>query len=199
MERTRFPLLTYGPASSLLFAVGLHSGLTHLPALCAHTWRVRILAVQIADAAGVSQRVRRDVSFGALLHDLGKITVPQHIVQKPGPLTAAEWVVLRRHPARGADMLTRLAAPAGVVAAVRHHHERWDGSGYPDGARATAIPLAARMITLADAYDAMTHDRPYRRAMPHQAARAVIAAERGAMFDPALADIVLSVLARRAR
>ena len=197
MERPRHPLLAHdASALSWLYEIGLPSGIVHLSALSAHTWRVCVLAVQIAVAADVSHRVRRDVRGGALLHDIGKYAVPQHILQKPGPLTAPEWVVLRQHPAIGADVLARLRTPAGVVAAVRHHHERWDGGGYPDGLRGTAIPLAARIITLADAYDAMTHDRPYRAAMPGQAARAIVAAERGAMFDPSLADILLSVLGR---
>jgi putative nucleotidyltransferase with HDIG domain len=169
-------------------------GLATLPALCAHDWRVARLADRIAAAAAVAPELRRAVRLGALLHDLGKCALPQDLLAKPGPLTASEWALMREHPAQGADLLARLHAPARVVDAVRHHHERWDGRGYPDGLRGEGNRLPARIIALADAYDAMTSDRPYRSALPATAARAIIAAERGAMFDPALADVLLMLL-----
>lgn len=165
-----------------------------LPALCAHDWRVARLADRVAAAAAVSAELRRVVRLGALLHDLGKCALPRDLLAKPGPLTASEWALMREHPGLGAGLLAALHAPARVVDAVRHHHERWDGRGYPDRLRGEEIALPARIIALADTYDAMTSDRPYRAALPAATARAIIASERGAMFDPALADALLTLL-----
>jgi putative nucleotidyltransferase with HDIG domain len=168
-----------------------------LPALCAHDWRVCVLADRLAAASALSRSDRRVVRLGALLHDVGKCAIPHQILRKPGSLTEQEWVVMRRHPVIGAELLAQLHVSASVVASVRHHHERWDGSGYPDGLCGEAIPLPARVIALADVYDAMLSDRPYQAARPTATAQAVIAAERGTMFDPALADQLLSLVRSR--
>src|SRR6185436_7840859 len=128
-----------------------------------HTKGVLALALEIGEQLGLSAREQRDLEFGALLHDIGKLRVPDEILNKPGKLTPAEWAVIKRHPADGQEMLDRIGgvlADVGLI--VRGHHERWDGRGYPDGLVGEETPLAARIICACDAYSAMTTDRPYR-------------------------------------
>jgi HD-GYP domain-containing protein (c-di-GMP phosphodiesterase class II) len=152
------------------------------------------LALEVADALRVGDDVRRDVELGALLHDLGKIAVPKSIVRKPGPLTSGEWHVMRRHTIQGERMLVRDESLAHIGVIVRASHERWDGHGYPDGLAGEAIPLAARIISACDALDAMTSDRPYRRAMSLLAARSELSRCSGTQFDPLVVAALLSVL-----
>ena len=132
-----------------------------------------------------------DLAFlrrGALLHDIGKIGVPDNILRKPAPLSDAEWQVMKRHPEFGARIVARIPFLQEVTQIVRHHHERWDGKGYPDGLAGDAIPIGARIFAVADSFDAMTSDRPYRRAMPIVEACAEIVRCRGTQFDPAVVD-----------
>ena len=134
---------------------------------------------------------------GALLHDIGKIGVPDEVLRKPAALSEAEWVLMRKHPEHGARIISRIPFLEDVARIVRHHHERWDGKGYPDGLAGEAIPLGARVFAVGDSFDAMTSDRPYRRAMSVVAARREVARCRGTQFDPDVVDAFLRVEARR--
>jgi putative nucleotidyltransferase with HDIG domain len=163
-----------------------------------HSHGVVALALAVGDALGLEGRDRRNLEFGALLHDVGKIRVADEIINKPGKLTDAEWTLIRRHPVEGQEMLERVGgvlAEVGVI--VRHHHERWDGGGYPDGIAGHAIPLAARIISTCDAYSAMTTNRPYRSAMPVADAIAELQRCSGAQFDPAVVAAMARIVARR--
>ena len=125
---------------------------------------------------------------GALLHDIGKIGVPDNVLRKPAALSDAEWVVMKRHPEHGARIIAKIPFLEDVSRIVRHHHERWDGKGYPDGLAGEQIPLGARVFAVADSFDAMTSDRPYRRAMSVADARNEVARCGGTQFDPQVAD-----------
>jgi HD-GYP domain-containing protein (c-di-GMP phosphodiesterase class II) len=127
-----------------------------------------------------------------VLHDVGKIGVPDAILVKVGPLDPDEWRAMRAHPEIGRRVLEGVAFLAPAVAAVAHHHERWDGKGYPDGLAAGAIPLAGRVVAVADAYDAMATDRPCRTGLPVEVARAEIERGRGSQFDPDAAEAFLA-------
>jgi putative two-component system response regulator len=147
----------------------------------------------------LSERNVALISKSAPLHDIGKVGIPDRILLKPGRLTPAEWEVMKTHAALGADAIGRAVAdlqqPAGFLTyamqIARHHHERWDGSGYPDGLAGTAIPLAARLMAIADVFDALISQRAYKGAMPPAQAREIMAAERGKHFDPDLLDVFL--------
>ena len=130
---------------------------------------------------------------GILLHDIGKIFTPKEILYKPGPLTDEERVIMRRHPVDGAEVLERIAGLKAMAENVRHHHERYDGTGYPDGLKGTAIPLGARIAAVVDAFDAMISDRPYRNAMPIEEAIEELRRNRGTQFDPQVADTFLAL------
>jgi putative nucleotidyltransferase with HDIG domain len=153
-----------------------------------HSAGVVGLARAVAVELGLdSARRFHDVEMAALLHDIGKIHVQNEILNKPGALTPDEWAVMRRHAEVGAEMLERVGgALAAVAPSVRHHHERWDGSGYPSGLAGEEIPLVARIIAVCDAYNAMTTDRPYRRALGRAAALAELDRCAGGQFDPAV-------------
>ena len=157
-----------------------------------HTKDVVELTLQVAHALGVDDETRRGAEFGALLHDVGKIHIPNAIINKPGPLDDDEWVVMKTHTVEGQRMLERVGgvlARVGVV--VRASHERWDGGGYPDGLAGEAIPLAARIVSACDAYNAMTTDRSYRRALPVADAIAELERCAGSQFDP---DVVAALV-----
>jgi HD-GYP domain-containing protein (c-di-GMP phosphodiesterase class II) len=162
-----------------------------------HSHGVVALALEVGDALGLDGRDRRNLEFGALLHDVGKIRVSDEIINKPGKLTDAEWALIKRHPADGQEMLERVGgvlAEVGVI--VRHHHERWDGGGYPDGIAGETIPLAARIICACDAYSAMTTNRSYRPAMPVADALAELRRCSGVQFDPDVVHALLTIVAR---
>jgi putative nucleotidyltransferase with HDIG domain len=163
----------------------------------AHSQGVVSLSVAIADELGLGEDQRRLVEFGALLHDVGKIGVPKEIVNKPGPLSDDEWDVMRRHTITGQRMLDRVGgALQDVGHVVRASHERWDGSGYPDGLAGEEIPLAARIVCAADAFSAMTTDRPYRAARDRDYAIGELRAQAGLQFDPAVATATITVIER---
>ncbi len=143
------------------------------------------LALGVARELGLDVEQQRMVEFGALLHDIGKIAVPKEIVNKPGKLDPDEWEIIKTHTVEGQRMLERVGGFMGNVGRiVRCHHERWDGGGYPDGLRGLEIPLEARIISCCDAFNAMTTDRPYRRAMPSRVALAELDQHSGSQFDP---------------
>ena len=139
----------------------------------------------------------RDRRYGAIFHDIGKIAIPDAILNKAGALTAAEFEQIKAHPIVGEQILAPVPFLADVRRIVRHDHERWDGTGYPDGLRGPQIPLGARIVLVVDAYHAMISDRPYREAMPEAEACDELRAHAGSQFDPAVVDALLAVLARR--
>jgi putative nucleotidyltransferase with HDIG domain len=149
-----------------------------------HTERVADIAVELAAELGLGRDELAAVRVGAVIHDIGKIGIPDRVLLKPGALEAAERDEIERHPEISSYILAELELPDAVTQICRSHHERYDGAGYPDGLAGEEIPLAARILTVADALDAMTSDRPYRRAMPSAAALAEIDAQSGSQFCP---------------
>jgi HD-GYP domain-containing protein (c-di-GMP phosphodiesterase class II) len=139
----------------------------------------------------------RNVELGAVLHDIGKVRVPEAILNKPGPLDDEEWAVMRTHPEVGERILEPIRSLRGILPIVRHHHERWDGAGYPDRLAGRAIPLGARVVAVCDAYRAMTEDRPYRLAMDETEARRELETGSGVQFDPDCVAALLRALDRR--
>jgi ribonuclease P protein subunit RPR2 len=131
---------------------------------------------------------RPEVAYGFFLHDIGKVGIPESILCKAGPLTELEWIVMRSHPNQGARIMEPIPFMGEAVEIVRSHHERFDGGGYPRGLRGNEIPLSARIFAIADSFDAMTSDRPYRSALPAEAAVAEIRAGSGTQFDPRCAE-----------
>ena len=161
-----------------------------------HCQRLANLAARLGTQAGLEASDLEAIAYGALLHDVGKIGVPESILSKPGPLNATEWEVMRSHPEIGERICEPLTSAAAFGPIVRHHHERWDGRGYPDGLKGEAIPLGARIVALVDAFDAMTHDRPYRRAQSVDHAVSELWRELGTQFDRALVPLFVLELER---
>jgi putative two-component system response regulator len=160
-----------------------------------HLRRVADRSVEIARRMGMSPRDVEGVRLGGLLHDVGKIAVPDRLLLKPGPLSEDEFAQIRMHPETGAEIVRPLTAFDGPEPAVLHHHERFDGNGYPGKLMGEAIPLAARIVAVADGFDAMTTDRPYRAAMAPVMAFDRLEQGRGSQWDPAVVDIFLDVYA----
>jgi response regulator RpfG family c-di-GMP phosphodiesterase len=158
-----------------------------------HSWRVHGYSLALARAHGVPDEDLRDIEYGVLLHDIGKIGIPDAILLKPGPLTPDEWKIMRRHPGIGRRLIEKIPFLQGAVPIVFHHHERWDGAGYPLGLRGEAIPLGARIFAVADALDAMTFDRPYSRAVSFETATQEIQRCAGTHFDPAVVVTFLTI------
>ena len=159
-----------------------------------HARLVDALSGEIAEALGLPALSRRTLRVGALLHDVGKAKVPPRILAKPGPLTAGEWRVIRRHPADGVRLLSPIVPDPAGLAIVYAHHERWDGGGYPSRLAGDAIPLGARIVAVADAFYAMTEARPYRRPLAGAEALGELRANAGLQFDPACVDAACFVL-----
>ena len=162
-----------------------------------HSTKVADLAVEVGRALRLPVEVIDEIRVGARLHDLGKIGVPDAILMKPGPLSLDEQAVMRRHAEAGFSILQQAPVSNYVRQAVRHTHERWDGKGYPDGLGGDAIPLLARIVGVADAYEAMTSDRPYRKGMSSQTALKRLRADAGSHFDPAIVDVFVTLVERR--
>jgi putative nucleotidyltransferase with HDIG domain len=161
-----------------------------------HSQGVVGLALAVADALGLDAERRRNLEFGAMLHDVGKITIPKEIINKPGKLDPHEWEIIKTHPAEGQRMLEQVGGFMREVGEiVRAHHERWDGGGYPDGVAGEALPLEARIITCCDSWSAMRTDRPYRGAMSYAAAAEQMILNAGSQFDPAVVQVMLPVVA----
>ena len=156
------------------------------PTTRGHAARVTALADAVARRLGWHEERIATLRIGGTLHDVGKVAVPIAVLLKRGPLTEAEREQIRAHPAAGARVVASIEAARCALPLVLHHHERWDGGGYPRGLRGEAIPEEARLLALADAYDAMTTDRPYRRAMPSALALAELERCAGTQFDPEL-------------
>ncbi len=159
-----------------------------------HCDRVAKYALLLAKALGVSGEMQKGILHGSWLHDCGKIGVPESILNSPELLTENEWLTIKQHPVWGADVARQAELSPVVVNIIQFHHERWDGAGYPTGVAGRDIPLEARIVTIADVYDAMTTDRPYRKAITHKRARLIMRELAGNMFDPELCEIFISLL-----
>lgn len=157
----------------------------------AHVERVARSARALAEAAGLEAAETEVVYFGGIVHDIGKVGVPDAVLLKPGPLTGVETEVMRRHVIIGVEIALKLKSAKGLVPIIRHHHERFDGAGYPDSLAGPAIPPAAMIVSICDAYDAMTSDRPYRPAMRSDQAVAELRNGSGSQWDPRLVDLFL--------
>jgi putative nucleotidyltransferase with HDIG domain len=154
-----------------------------------HIRRVQQVALALARELGVKDESQlQALEAAALLHDTGKLVVPEHILNKPGKLTRAEFEKMKQHAPVGAEILSSIKFPYPVVPIVRHHHENWDGTGYPDGLRGTEIPLGARILAVVDCYDALTSDRPYRPRMSDSDALSILLQRRAVMYDPLVVD-----------
>jgi response regulator RpfG family c-di-GMP phosphodiesterase len=158
-----------------------------------HSRRVHGYALATARVHGVPEDDLEDLAHGVLLHDIGKIGIPDAILLKPGKLTPDEWKIMRKHPEIGRRLIEKVPFLQGAIPIVYCHHERWDGTGYPQGLRGAEIPLGARIFAVVDAFDAMTADRPYSKAIPFDAARAEIVRCAGTHFDPAVVSSFLRV------
>ena len=151
-------------------------------------------AVAVARHLGLDDDAVAEVEQVALLHDIGKLAVPDTILRKPGPLDEEEWAIMRTHPISSDELIRNVPGLAHLAPAIRAEHERWDGGGYPDGLAGERIPLSSRITLVCDAYHAMTSDRPYRRALPETEARAQIRAGAGSQFCPTAAAALLEIL-----
>jgi len=169
---------------TLAMAVDAKDQITH-----GHIRRVQIYATELAKHLGVADEQQlKAIAAAALLHDMGKLAIPEHILNKPGKLTPGEFETMKRHSDIGADLLSSIPFPYPVVPIVRHHHENWDGTGYPNGISGTDIPFGARILSVVDCFDALTSDRPYRPRLSDNAAFGILRERRGAMYDPLVVD-----------
>jgi HD-GYP domain-containing protein (c-di-GMP phosphodiesterase class II) len=162
-----------------------------------HSTRVSRLSRQMALRLGLPRESRETIVQAALVHDLGKIGVPEEVLVKRGPLTDEEWRLMRRHPLTGAQIVAPLEFFADGAIIVRHHHERLDGSGYPDGLAGEMIPLGARIVAVADVYDALTSERPYRAALSHREAIDVLQREQGRTLDARLVSLFVDLVGEK--
>jgi len=164
-----------------------------------HTERVASYALALANRLGLPDEDLRRIIFSSLLHDIGKMGVLDNIINKPGPLTPEEWELMKAHPVVGAQIVENMEFLPGVVEIVRHHHESYDGKGYPDGIAGTNIPYGARIVTVADSFDAMTTDRPYRKALTHDEAVKRLIEGAGRQFDADMVKVFVAYVNERQR
>ena len=174
---------------TLAMAIDAKDQVTH-----GHIRRVQIYARGLAAAVGMkSDNEIKAIEAAALLHDMGKLAIPEHILNKPGKLTPAEFEKMKRHAPIGAEILSVIDFPYPVVPIVRHHHEQWDGGGYPDGVKGRDIPLGARVLSVVDCFDALTSDRPYRPKLPDSEALAILTERAGRMYDPDVVETFIRI------
>jgi HD-GYP domain-containing protein (c-di-GMP phosphodiesterase class II) len=159
-----------------------------------HAQRVTEMTVRLAEVLGLTEQQIVHIRRGAILHDIGKMAIPDAILFKPGPLDPQEWMIMRLHTTIAVDLLGPIQYLAPALEIPKYHHEKWDGTGYPFGLKGEYIPLAARLFTVVDVYDALTSDRPYRGAWPHEKAVEYLRAESGRHFDPKVVKIFLKML-----
>ena len=159
-----------------------------------HCERVARYALLLADAMDLSDDMKKNIKYGSWLHDCGKIGVPEMILNKPGALDAEQFDIIKKHPGWGADVARTALLPESVMNIALYHHERFDSKGYPNGLKGANIPLEARIVSIADAFDAMTSDRPYREKLPAKEAMYVLKEGESASFDPDLVDMFISLL-----
>jgi diguanylate cyclase (GGDEF)-like protein/putative nucleotidyltransferase with HDIG domain len=155
-----------------------------------HLRRVQVYAVEIAKDLGLDESQLNAIRAASMLHDIGKLAVPENILSKPGRLTPEEFEKMKIHPIVGSEILARVQFPYPVVPIVRSHHEKWDGSGYPDGLKREAIPIGARILSAVDNFDALASERPYRRAMTTEEAMNTLTAQKGTSFDPRVVEVM---------
>jgi putative nucleotidyltransferase with HDIG domain len=177
---------------SLASAIDAKDPCTH-----GHSQRVAELSVEIGQDLGVDEAMQKSLAYGGLLHDVGKIGIPESILNKAGRLAEDEMAQMRAHPVIGAEILRGVEFLRAAAPAVRNHHERWDGSGYPDHLAGEAIPLVARIVNAADTFDACTTARPYQRSLSVEDGIEVVVSLRGAQIDPTVCDALVRVLRRR--
>jgi putative nucleotidyltransferase with HDIG domain len=174
---------------TLAMAIDAKDQITH-----GHIRRVQSYAVGLARHLGVTdEKLVKAIEAAALLHDTGKLAIPEYILNKPGKLSPVEFEKMKQHASVGADILSAIDFPYPVVPIVRHHHENWDGSGYPQGLRGTDIPIGARILSVVDCFDALTSDRPYRPKLSDAAALEILRERRGSMYDPLVVDTFATV------
>ncbi len=162
-----------------------------------HANRVSRLSVQVAKELGLSGDALLDVEYGGILHDIGKIGIRDHILLKPAQLTAQEMEIMRSHPEHGRRILAGVSFLKPVIPIVLHHHEWWNGKGYPNGLAEEAIPIGARIVAVIDTYDAIVTDRPYQKGRSFEEAKAILERLRGIQFDPSVIDALYVVIARK--
>jgi putative two-component system response regulator len=184
--RTRAQFLSAEAPDAVLAAL-VNAVATSHPATASHSHRVARLAGSLGAAIGLSPEDLEAAMSGGLLHDVGKIGIPEAVLQKPGPLSGDEWALVQRHAEAGEAICRPLEMASRLGPIVRHHHERWDGNGYPDGLAGEAIPVGARVVAVVDAFDAIVQDRPYRPGRTPQEAMAEIRKGAGSQFDPMIA------------
>lgn len=177
--------LHFQTVRSLALAIDARDGTTH-----AHLRRVQVYAREVGRELGLSAQELSAIEAASLLHDIGKLAIPDSILSKPGKLTAEEFEIMKRHPVIGAEILEGVPFPYPVAPIVRSHHEKWNGTGYPDGLQGEQIPAGARIIAAVDCLDALASDRQYRRALPLDEAMRKVALESGAAFDPRVVEIL---------
>ncbi|NLV44405.1 MAG: PAS domain S-box protein [Candidatus Hydrogenedentes bacterium] len=153
-----------------------------------HLQRVRFYSEAIARQLGLPEETVVEIGYSSMMHDVGKLNVPDEILKKPGKLSPQEWAEMKKHPSKGAAILRDQPFYGVARDIAAHHHERWDGQGYPQGKRGEEIPLCSRIVTVADVFDALTTSRPYKNAWPDEVARAKIAEGKGTFFDPKVVD-----------
>ena len=181
----------FATAEALATAIDAKDQTTHC-----HVRRLQIYAVGLGEVLGLSKSEVVALTAGALLHDIGKLAVPAHIINKPGRLTPAEFDKMKIHTTVGAQILSRVNFPYPVTPIVRHHHEQWDGQGYPDGLKAEQIPITARVISVVDCFDSVREDRPFRRGMTRDEAIALLLRGSGNHFDPRVVELFIKHLPR---
>ncbi len=193
-ERTRELQIAYDAlkAASRQALLGLAEALEAKdPYTKGHCGRTAVYAMALGRELKLSEVELETLEFGAFLHDIGKIGVKDSVLLKPGPLDDDEWKHMKIHPVVGYQIAVQLDMLKPMIACIRNHHERWDGSGYPDGLKGEAIPMLARIVCLADAYDAMATDRPYKRAIPIDECKIILRRQAGPQFDPHLVELFI--------
>ena len=161
-----------------------------------HALRVQRLAVAVGQEIGLDDGLIAAVNAAAPLHDIGKLAIPDSLLHRPGPLSREEYEIVQQHAGIGAEILSGIEGGAPLAEIVRHHHENWDGSGYPDNLRGQAIPMGARVLAIVDCYDALTSERPYRQSLEHTRALSMIVEARGSMYEPEIVDAFVRVIQR---
>ena len=164
------------------------------PVTNAHTERCSWYAAKLAEELGLAEEETSVVGLASLLHDIGKLAVPDEVLFKPGPLNEEEWAIIKQHPTAALHVLSQIRSIADAIPAIVHHHEHFDGSGYPDGLAGEEIPMTSRILLVTDAFDAMTTDRPYSKAMPIEAAIEELKRNSGSQFDPMVVEAFLRIL-----
>src|SRR6266850_657439 len=190
-ETQELSRIHFATAEALATAIDAKDQTTHC-----HVRRVQIYAAGMGEVLGLSRAEIAALKAGALLHDIGKLAVPAHIINKPGRLTPAEFDKMKIHTTVGAQILSRVEFPYPVTPIVRHHHEQWDGLGYPDGLKGEQIPITARIISVVDCFDSVREDRPFRRGMTMDEATALLLRGSGIHFDPKVVEQFIRHLPR---